>query len=323
MQQGNERLLEALSEISDLARTAVNGYEPGSDDADEQTNGAASTPANIGCTIKAVPRRLVVRAAETAVKINPANGLVFGRMVEAQGMMAPEPARIALLVAKYWGPTPRRLTVSFMETTPADLRRRLVSHMNAWTRTGCIEFVETQGTGQVRVSRGRGGYWSYLGTDILHIPNNRPTMNLEAFTMNTRDSEFKRVVRHEAGHTLGFPHEHMRRQLIARLDREKTYAYFLRTQGWDRATVDAQVLTSLDERSIRGTTNADQDSIMCYQLPGEITTDGRPIRGGLDIDASDFDFCGRIYPRAGRTAMGACEEDEWAESEDVEEVVLS
>jgi hypothetical protein len=171
-----------------------------------------------------------------------------------------------------------------------------VSHLNAWTRTGCIEFVETQGTGEVRISRGGGGYWSYLGTDVRLIPLNEPTMSLEGFTMNTSDSEFRRVVRHEAGHTLGMPHEHMRRELIARIDREKAYEYFRRTQGWDRPTVDQQVLTSLDDRTIVGTA-PDQTSIMCYQLPGSITSDGKPIVGGIDINPTDSDFIGRIYPR--------------------------
>src|SRR5262249_55535217 len=161
-----------------------------------------------------------------------------------------DPMRIAVLTAKYWGPSPRRLTVSFLDGAPADLRRKILSHMNAWTRTGCISFVETAGTGDVRIARGNTGYWSYLGTDIKLIPVNRPTMNLQAFSMRTQDSEFYRVVRHETGHTLGFPHEHMRKQLIARIDPAKAYRYFLATQGWDRAMVDAQVLTPLDERSI-------------------------------------------------------------------------
>jgi hypothetical protein len=43
-------------------------------------------------------------------------------------------------------------------------------------------------------------------------------MNLEGFTMKTPDSEFHRVVRHETGHTLGFPHEHMRAELVKRID---------------------------------------------------------------------------------------------------------
>src|SRR5207248_9208007 len=109
-----------------------------------------------------------------------------------------------------------------------------------------------------------------LGTDILHVPTNRPTMCLQGFTMSTPESEFQRVVRHQTGHTLGFPHEHMRKALIERIDREKAYQYFLTTLGWDRPTVDAQVLAPLDERSIMGTP-PDQTSIRSWQLPASIT----------------------------------------------------
>jgi hypothetical protein len=147
----------------------------------------------------------------------------------------------------------------------------------------------------VRISRAAGGYWSYLGTDILHISTSRQTMNLEGFTMNTPESEFKRVIRHETGHTLGFPHEHMRREIVALIDREKAYDYFRRTQGWSQSMVDQQVLTPLDERSIFGTPT-DQTSIMCYQLPGSITKDGNPVLGGTDINPTDSSFAKRIYP---------------------------
>jgi hypothetical protein len=114
--------------------------------------------------------------------------------------------------------------------------------------------------------------------------------------MATPESEYKRVVRHETGHTLGFPHEHMRKELVARIDRQKAYAYFLATQGWNHAQVDAQVLTALDDASIIGTP-ADQTSIMCYRLPGSITKNGQPIIGGIDINATDCGFAGRVYPR--------------------------
>ena len=117
--------------------------------------------------------------------------------------------------------------------------------MNAWNQTAGVSFVETRGVGKVRISRNQAGYWSYLGTDILHIPNNRPTLNLQGFTMNTDEREYRRVVRHEAGHTLGFPHEHMREELVALIDPEKAYDFFLRTQGWSREMVDEQVLTPL------------------------------------------------------------------------------
>jgi hypothetical protein len=87
----------------------------------------------------------------------------------------------------------------------------------------------------------------------------------------------------------------MRKELVARVDPKKAYEYFFRTQGWDPAMVDAQVLTPLDEKSIMATP-ADQTSIMCYQLPGSITRDGKPILGGEDINATDFAFLGRLYP---------------------------
>jgi hypothetical protein len=308
-----ESLREALTRIAEVANSAVNGtdYTEGDDLRYDGAEDKASQKSKPVCTIKSLPKRLLLEAAKTAIEINPVNAPVFGPMIAVAADMVSDPLRVAVITAKYWGPTPRQLTVSFMERAPADLRARIVSHMNAWTRTGCIQFVETQGDGDVRISREAGGYWSYLGTDILHIPRNRQTMNLEAFTMNTPESEFRRVVRHETGHTLGMPHEHMRRAIVAKIDPEKAYEYFLRTQGWDRTIVDQQVLTPLDERSIMGTP-ADQTSIMCYQLPGSITRDGRPIIGGLDINQTDYDFVGRIYPRPGPGHLIEQEED-WDE----------
>ncbi len=124
-------------------------------------------------------------------------------------------------------------------------------------------------------------------------------MNLDSFTMQTSDSEFFRVVRHETGHALGMPHEHMRAELVARLDRAKTIKYFAQTQGWSEQEVMQQVLTPLSEASLLSTP-ADQTSIMCYQLPGSITKDGKPIPGGNDINATDLAFAAKIYPLAGQ-----------------------
>lgn len=315
MANNDTDLRETLAKIAEIANAATRG-----DSHPHEEHGHEHDGLELGCTIKSLPGRLILKAAATAREINPVNAPALQQFGQAAaGVM--DPLRIAVLTSKYWGPTPRQLTVSFMESTPADLRARIVNHMNAWTKTGCISFVETQGTGQVRISRGGGGYWSYLGTDILHIPKNRPTMNLEAFTMNTPESEYKRVVRHETGHTLGFPHEHMRRELVARIDPEQAYKYFERTQGWDRETVRQQVLTPLDERSIMGTP-ADQTSIMCYMLPGSITRDGRPIRGGSDINSTDYGFAGRIYPKRGHGLRPEHETD-WGEDEDVDEPVVA
>jgi len=214
MSEHERQLREALAQIAAVASTAVNGGtypedNPDHDPAPEDT----PAPGELVCTPKTLPTRLLVKAAETAKHINPANAPVLGPLAAvAGGFQVADPLRVAVVTSKYWGPTPRQLTVSFLETTPADLKARILSHMNAWTKTSGISFVGTSGTGNVRISRGPGGYYSYLGTDILHIPRNRQTMNLQGFTMNSPESEFRRVIRHEAGHTLGFPHEHMRRE---------------------------------------------------------------------------------------------------------------
>jgi len=298
---------ETLARIAELANSAIASDKlPGN--GKPQGNGAAAE-AKYSCTLKFLPKSLLVAAAKTAVEINPMNAPLFGPLASVNMDLVSDPQRAAVVTSKYWGSQPRQLSVSFMETTPSDLRRKIIQNMNAWTKTGCIKFVETHGTGKVRISRGEGGYYSYLGTDILHVPLNEQTMNLQDFTMSMPDSEFHRVVRHEAGHTLAMPHEHMRRELVARIDPEKAYEYFRRTQGWDRQTVDQQVLTSLDDSTIMGTP-ADETSIMCYQLPGSITIDGKPITGGVDINQTDYDFVGRIYPKHSNAAFAVHQQSE-------------
>jgi hypothetical protein len=164
-----------------------------------------------------------------------------------------------------------------------------------------------------------------LGTDILLIPASKPTMNLQGFTMATPESEYKRVVRHETGHTMGFPHEHLRRELISKINPAKAYEYFRVQYGWSKEMVDRNVLTPLDVRSIIGTP-ADQTSIMCYQLPGAITYDGRPIVGGTDINATDYAFAARVYPKlwllGGGTGVSVPDSEDWPEEEDVTESEL-
>jgi hypothetical protein len=125
-------------------------------------------------------------------------------------------------------------------------------------------------------------------------------MNLQAFTMKTPESEFHRVVRHETGHTMGFPHEHMRRELVNLIDPAKAMAFFKSTQGWSAEQVRRQVLTPIEDSSLLGTAHADPNSIMCYQIPGSITKNGKPIVGGLDIDKSDYEFAAKIYPKSGK-----------------------
>ena len=244
----------------------------------------------------------VEAAARRAIEINAANAVDSRRVARTPPGRRGGPRRIAVVVGRRWPSSGVRLTVQFLDSPPADLRVRIVRHMNTWAKTANVTFTETRGTGQVRIARldspkEMAGYWSYVGTEILEIDNDKPTMNLEGFTMRETDAEFRRVVRHEAGHTLGFDHEHMRRELVNKIDRQKAIVYYDREEGWTKKEVEEQVLTPLEESSIMGTTRADPTSIMCYHIPASITINGRAITGGTDINANDFRFAASIYPK--------------------------
>lgn len=256
----------------------------------------------IVCRDKRLPLDILIIAERRSIDINPENAFDQRFIkISTSGRRGAE-RRIAVVTARKWPSTGVRLSVSFMDKPSAALRSRLLLHMNAWGEHANVLFSETQGIGQVRIARldspeDMAGYWSYLGTEILDIPEDEPTMNLEGFTMRISEAEFKRVVRHEAGHTLGFDHEHMRSDIIKQIDREKAFAFYLKSQGWDQQETIDQVLTPLAKKSIMGTKEVDPLSIMCYQLPGKIMKNRKPVIGGRDINPIDFAFAKKLYPK--------------------------
>ncbi|HET9317654.1 MAG TPA: CHAT domain-containing protein, partial [Vicinamibacteria bacterium] len=261
------------------------------------------------CRERPLPPDRMEAALRRAVAINPENDRDRRRVTLTPAGRVGGPRRIVVVTARRWPRTGVRLSVSFLDGASAALRKRILLHMNAWGRKANVTFAETDGVGQVRIARldrpaKVAGYWSYIGTEILEIDEDEPTMNLEGFSARTSESEFRRVVRHEAGHTLGFEHEHMRTDIVKRIDRAKAFAYFDREEGWSRKDVEEQVLTPLSKRSLMGTTESDPLSIMCYQLPAEIMTDGIEIPGGVDINPRDADFAASLYPKRRPRAPG-------------------
>ncbi len=261
----------------------------------------------IGCTIKELRPDQIVEAAKNAIEHNPANdpqpmlrgvlsSLMFG-LSEAAHVVAELPLHMAVVTGKRWA-NGTTITVAFMEQTPSDLANRILSHMSAWSEFCNIKFALSTTDPMCRISRQPGGYYSYLGTDNLSIPRNQQTMNLEAFTMQTPESEFHRVVRHETGHLLSAPHSHSRKEIVDLLDPEKTVAYFQATQGWSRQEIIAQILQPLNEATLTATLHENLDGIMVYGFPGSITRNGKPIPGGTDITKQDADFMASIYPKA-------------------------
>lgn len=252
----------------------------------------------VGCAIKMFEDdEGIIAAAENAIAINPLNRPMMFKSLDRIAAAVPDKTLTALLTNRRWKTKGVALTVSFLDGPELALRNKIMQHLNAWGGSARVAFTETAGTGQVRIARAADGHWSYLGTDILRIADDQPTMNLHEFTLAKPDAEFHRVVRHEAGHTLGFVHEHLRRELVDRLVRERVIEFYAATQGWSEEQTVRQVLTPLPDDQITATATADEDSIMCYQIPGRLTSDGQPIRGGKDINARDAAFAAACYPR--------------------------
>lgn len=244
----------------------------------------------IACSPKYLIHDLQLAIDDAAIE-NPANAMLI------PPMRALRPQYIAIMRSSYWGAAgAANLTVSFLDNPNAATKKKILQYANLWRKTANIKFVESS-DGIIRIAREDDGYWSYLGTDIKQIPRGQPTMNLQGFTERTSDSEYSRVVTHEFGHTLGMPHEHMRRDIVARIDPAKAYKYFQQTQGWSRQMVQQQVLTPLEESSLFSTARANVDSIMCYQLPGSIMKDGIAVPGGNEITQVDYDFVRKLHPR--------------------------
>ena len=95
---------------------------------------------------------------------------------------------------------------------------------------------------------------------------------------------------------------HMNAWSVDKIARQKAIDYFMATQGWSEEMVIAQVLTPLAASALIASAEADEESIMCYGLPGDIMEDGKPVPGGTDIDETDQQFIAQHYPLAQQKA---------------------
>lgn len=251
------------------------------------------------CAIPKLTKAQSIVASVRALEESPANRPIITE-VKGGEKFSLTPSRIAILTAKWWGAKRTELPTAFTEGTSVELRSKLLKYMNRWSDRGTvrIKFVHSATDPIIRVSRGPGGYYSFLGVDALGIPANEHTLNLEGFTVKTAESEWLRVVPHEAGHALGAIHEHQRAEIVERLNAQAVIREFKRTQGWSADEIRQQILTPEPESALTGSPHTEETSIMAYSFGGNLTKNGKPILGGSDITEMDYEYMAKIYPAA-------------------------
>ncbi len=89
----------------------------------------------IVCKPKLLPSDQWINAANTAVKVNPMNRAAVEHLSMVLPGFTPTPQHIAALTTKYWHSGGVTLTVGFLDNPAADLRARILQHMNAWAES--------------------------------------------------------------------------------------------------------------------------------------------------------------------------------------------
>jgi len=247
------------------------------------------------CLDMELPPELLVTAAEKAIQENPAN-LPIVRHRPGLGVAPSSPLSLAIITGKKWQ-NGRTLHVRFLDGKP-EIQAKVKQLAVQWSDFANITFqFDDSPDAEIRIAfTPNKGSWSYMGTDNLSIPRDQPTMNYGWFGPDTDDEEYSRTVIHEFGHALGCIHEHQHPETDIPWDREKTFAYYLRTNGWSRDMVEQQVFQRYS-RSQTQFSAFDKDSIMEYPIDESLTIGNFAVGWNRHLSPADKTFIAGIYPK--------------------------
>lgn len=178
----------------------------------------------------------------------------------------------------------------------SEIHQKVQKHAMEWTKYANIKFNFVQsGSTEIRITFKESGSWSYIGTDCLTIPQDKPTMNYGFFSLDTPESELSNVVLHQFGHALGLGDEHHHPENNIPWDKEAVYRYYQERLGWSPEMIDFHIFQKY-ERGISKFSEYDKDSIMQYPVPNELTIGDYEI--GLNKHLSELDkkFIQELYP---------------------------
>jgi hypothetical protein len=202
---------------------------------------------------------------------------------------------LAMAWRKNWQPG-QEIRISFMDGDP-DLHQRLQDVASRWLEYANLDFnFGNHADAEVRVSFRGSGYSSTVGTDSRSIPGNEPTLQLGGFTADMPEERFRRPVLHEFGHAIGCIHEQASPAARIPWDEEKVYEFYRRHQGWSDDEIYTNVLRRYTAAETRFTAH-DEESIMQYPVPEELTVGNYSIGWNTDLSDQDKSFIARMYPR--------------------------
>jgi hypothetical protein len=208
--------------------------------------------------------------------------------------------RIAIATRNMWD-NGRVLRCRFMDGD-ATQRRRVEEKAHIWEEFVNVRFrFVRRGEAEIRISfTADTGSWSALGTDALvegYFPDYQPTMNFGWLEADTDDQEYERVVLHEFGHALGCIHEHQSPGATLKWKKSEVYRVFSGWPNfWTKEDIDHNILSRYT-RTQTNFTEFDPDSIMLYEFPGPLFTDGNGTKGNATLSRRDKEFMAQMYPK--------------------------
>lgn len=107
----------------------------------------------IVCTPKSLTPAQATVALRRSIEINPGNAeeprIVTRTPIGRRG----GPKRLTLSIGNRWPKSGIALSVQFLDNPAQALRKRILLHMNAWSKTANVRFDETNEVGEVRIAR--------------------------------------------------------------------------------------------------------------------------------------------------------------------------